>query len=165
MMTELLSRINLRSSLPFGYSIFLVVLALATAVGLLGAIRLRQRELRTTFAIVAFVAGGRLLLGLASELCLDIDLNPVVTENQVVGAWVDGRQRLDLYGDHKYRLAGPMSESGTWSFADDFDLRLGDHGARLARLITVKGVLRIVADFPNDTDAWDGHLGYVRQAP
>jgi len=82
-----------------------------------------------------------------------------VEADQLPGLWVDGQQQLDLNVDRTYLLRGPVNEQGTWS-VEDWNLRLG---ARQARVITVNGVQRIVANFPADPDRWDGHLGYARQ--
>ena len=159
-MMDLLSEMRLQSALPFGLAVSLVVLFAAMALGTLGALRARHRAPRALAAAVAVVAGARLLLGLMSGLLLHEDLNPRVGAVQLVGAWVDGQQRLDLNADHTFLLRGPVNEQGIWEM-DDWNLRLG---TRQARVITVNGVQRIVPGFPVDPDEWDGHLGYVRQS-
>jgi len=159
MMTDLLSDMRLQSALPFGRVLSLTALVVVIAAGTLGALRFRGHAPRLLAALVAMVAASRLVLGMMSGLLLDEELNPRVEADQLAGVWVDGHQRLDLNANRTYLLRGPVSEQGTWS-VEDWDLRLG---ARQARVITVNGVQRIVADFPPDPDMWDGRLGYVRQ--
>lgn len=158
-MLDLLSELRLQSALPFGLAISLATLIAVTVGGALGALRLGGRAPRWLAGLVAMAAALRLVLGLTSGLLLDEDLNPRVEADQLTGAWVDGAQRLDLRADRTYLLRGPVNDHGSWS-VEDWNLRLG---ARRARVITVNGVPRIVADFPSDPDTWDGHLGYARQ--
>lgn len=158
-MTELLSRLRLASGIPFGMLVFLAWLVGLGVVGIVGAFRLRRRAWRVAAAALAVLAGGRLALGIASELLLDEDLNPVVRPAQLVGSWRDGAQTLALHPDQTFQMRGPTTRTGAWELRDQ---ELSLDGMK-ARVIKVNGAYRIVPSFPEDPDLWDGSLGFARE--
>jgi hypothetical protein len=159
-MTDLLSQLRLTSGLPFGMLIMLAGLGGMTIIGLVLVFRLRKRRLRVAALLLAMAAGGRLALGIASEVLIEEDLNPAVREGDLVGSWRDGAQALALHPDLTFQLVGPTSRTGTWELHDQ-ELSLGGVNARV---IKVNGLYRIVPSFPEDPDLWDGRLGYAREA-
>lgn len=158
-MTELLSQLRLASGMPFGILLTLAWLVGLTFIGIVGALRLRRRGWRRAATCLAVLAGGRLALGIASEVLIQEDLNPVVRPAELVGSWRDGAQELALHLDQTFQLTGPTIRTGTWDLRDQ---ELSLDGMK-ARVIRVNGAYRIIPFFPNDPDLWDGRLGFGRQ--
>jgi hypothetical protein len=77
---------------------------------------------------------------------------------ELYGDWHDGAQQLVLAPDSTFRLLGPVEAQGAWSLRDA-DLQLD---GRVARVIEARGERRIVLEFPEDPDLWNGHLGMKR---
>lgn len=158
-MTETLSQLRLASGMPFGMLFILTSLVGLSVIGIVGALRLRRRALRIAAAGLAVLAGGRLALGIASEVLVQEDLNPAVRPGELVGSWRDGAQALALRADQTFQLSGPMSRTGTWDLRDQ-ELSLD---VMKARVIKVNSAYRIVPSFPDDPDLWDGRLGFARE--
>jgi hypothetical protein len=156
--TELLSQLRLASGMPFGMLFILASLVGLSFIGIVGVRRLRRRAWRVAAACLAVLAGGRLALGIASELLVQEDLNPVVPPAEVVGSWRDGAQALFLHPDRTFQMTGPTTRTGTWGLRDQ---ELSLDGMK-ARVIKVNGAYRIVISFPEDPDLWDGRLGFAR---
>ncbi len=159
-MTDMLSQLRLSSGMPFGMLFIVLSLVGLCVSGLLGALRLRRPAWRIAAAGVAVLAGGRLALGIASEVLVQEDLNPVVQPGELVGSWRDGAQPLTLRADHTFQLRGPPDGAGNWNL-HDWELSLND---TKARVIKVNGAYRIVLSFPDDLDEWNGRLGFAREA-
>ena len=159
-MTELLSRLRLASGMPFGILLNLAVLAGLVGIGVVGALRHRRRSWGVAAICLAVLAGGRLALGIASEVFIQEDLNPVVGPMELVGSWSDGAQALVLDADRTFRLTGPTKKAGTWDLRDQ---ELSLSGMK-ARVIRVNGAYHIIPFFPDDADLWDGRLGFGRSA-
>jgi hypothetical protein len=157
--TDMLSRLRLASGMPFGVLLIVAALVGLSFIGIVGALRLRRRALRIAAAGLAVLAGGRFALGIASEVLVHEDLNPLVRPAELVGSWKDGAQALALRADRTFQLSGPTTGAGTWDLRDQ---ELSFDGVK-ARVIKVNGAYRIVPSFPDDPDLWDGRLGFARE--
>jgi hypothetical protein len=158
-MEEMLSQLRLASGMPFGLLFILVSLVGLAFIGVVGALRLRRRTWRIAAAGVALLAATRLALGIASEVLVQEDLNPVVRPSELVGSWRDGAQVLALHAGHTFELLGPKTRTGTWELHDQ---ELWLDGMK-ARVIKVNSAYRIVPSFPEEPDLWDGRLGFARE--
>ena len=159
-MTEMMSQLRLSSGMPFGVLFILLFLVSLCTIGLVAAIRIRRTGWRVAAAAVALLAGGRLALGIMSEVLVQVDLNPVVQPDELVGSWREGAQTLALRADHTFQLRGPTTLRGSWRL-DDWNISLD--GVK-ARVIKANGAYRIVVSFPDDADLWDGRLGFEHEA-
>lgn len=159
-MTEVMSQLRLSSGMPFGMLFIVLSLVSLGAIGLVAAVRMRRTGWRVAAAAVALFAGGRLALGIMSELLVQVDLNPVVRPDDLVGSWRDGGQTLALRADQTYQFRGPTTMRGNWGL-DDWNLSL-DSGVK-ARVIKANGAYRIIVSFPDNPDLWDGRLGFARE--
>lgn len=116
-MEEMLSQLRLASGMPFGMLFILVSLVGLAFIGVVGALRLRRRTWRIAAAGVALLAATRLALGIASEVLVQEDLNPVVRPSELVGSWRDGAQVLALHAATRSNCWGrrPERERGNFT--------------------------------------------------
>jgi hypothetical protein len=159
-MTDVMSQLRLSSGMPFGMFLIVVFLVGLCTIGLVAAVRMRRTGWRVVAAAVALLAGGRLALGIMSEVLVQVDLNPVVRPDELVGSWRDCGQTLALSVDHTFQFRGPKTMRGNWGL-DDWNLSLDSVKARVIR---ANGAYRIVVSFPDNPDLWDGRLGFAREA-
>jgi hypothetical protein len=149
-----------RLRLSSGMLLIVLVLVGLCTIGLVAAVRTRRILWRVAAATVALLAGGRLVIGIVSEVLVQVDLNPVVRSEELVGLWRQGTQTLSLSADHTFELRGPTTLRGKWEL-DDWNLSLD---LVYARVIKANGAYRIVVSFPDDPDLWDGRFGFARES-
>jgi hypothetical protein len=158
---DLLSHCRLSTGLPFGSLLAALVLGIVILGGALAWWRLRLRAAGRVAGIVALLAAARLGLAGAAEAFVPVELNPFVQRASLIGTWTDGPARLELREDGSYSLADGRDDRGAWT-RTDWNLNLG--GSRW-RVIQARGEERIVPDWPDDPDRWDGDLGFRRALP
>jgi hypothetical protein len=157
-MMDLLSHCRLSTALPLGYLLITLFLGTAILGGALAWWRFRPRPLGRVAGAVALIAAARLCLAVAAEVLIPVDLGPVVSQASLVGIWTKGSSRLELRVDGSYRLTDGRESQGTWTLSQG-NISLG--GAQW-RVIQARGTDRIVRDWPEDPDLWDGDLGFQR---
>lgn len=146
---------QLFSGLPFGTSIYFVCL-----LGLLVAsafLLLQVRSRRTGAAILTLI--GCLLI--PEILTWNIDHNPLVKGQELVGLWRDGADSIDLKENGEYVLRWhEKTYEGRWE-NDDWNLRLYPDYSNLGfcpRVVKTGWKYRIPTNYKN-IDTWDGDLG------
>jgi len=160
-MMDLLSRCRITTGLPFGYFIIYVSLAGAILGGALACWRIRNRGVRMAAGVVAVLAATRIGSAIAAEALVPMEWNPAIERSSVVGTWTDGSRRLKLKADGRFSLIEGQEHQGSWTL-DDWNLSFG--GARW-RLVRARGAERILRDWAEDPDLWNGDLGFRRARP
>jgi hypothetical protein len=160
-MMDLLSRCRVTTGLPFGYFIIYASLAGAFLGGALACWHTRNRGARTAAGVVAVLAAARFGSAIAAEVLVPVEWNPAIEQSSLVGTWTDGSRRLELEADGRFSLTEGQERQGSWTL-DDWNLSLG--GARW-RVIRARGTERILRDWPEDPDLWNGDLGFRRARP
>jgi len=100
-----------------------------------------------------------------------LDLNPSVSDADLIGTWRTDRSSLTLRADGAYELRagndfardfGTSTSSGAWRHEAIFAVHLIDRSGRelpALRVISFRNKPRLILQF-DDPDAWDGDLGF-----
>lgn len=180
-MEDLLSLMQVRTAVPFGYLIFWLAWLSVSFWAAKNVVQQcwtkRYRSARL------YVALGLLFLSslfLYSNIRFDayLNMNPLFAEADVIGEWQDGdsqftllqngRAILNLNDEYKRRL-GLENGEAYWQKHYDFNIRIGSNrkgrgpDTAVLRVISFNGKFRIIVDDYEDPDMWDGNLGFKRE--
>jgi len=180
-MDNLISVIQFRTSVPFGYLIFALIWLM---ISLWAAKNIIQLCWKKKFrSVKLYIASGILLVNSAYayvNIAFEeyLNLNPLFVEADVFGEWQDGNSSFSLLQDgtavlkmdkeHRTRL-GLENGKGYWYKHQDFYISIGNAQKEsssksvLLRVVNFNGKYRVIADFPLDPDEWNGDLGFKRQ--
>ena len=180
-MDDLISAIQFRTALPFGYLIFALIWLTISLWATKNIIQLCwKKKFRS---IKLYLASGILLVSsayayvnIAFEEYLNI--NPLFVEADVFGEWQDGSSSFSLLQDgtavlkldKEYRTRlGMENGKGYWYKHQDFYISISNAQKEsssksvLFRVVNFNGKYRVIADYPSDPDQWDGDLGFKLQ--
>jgi len=179
-MDELISTMQFRTAIPFGYLIFALILLISSLWAAKSIFHLcwkkNFRSVKLYFALgLLLVNSAYAYVNIAFEH--DLNLNPTFVEADVFGEWQDGNSRLSLLKDgtavlnldKEYRTRlGLENGKGYWNKHQDFEISIGkgqkESGSKSAflRVVIFNSKYRII-DYPEDGDMWDGDLGFKRE--
>lgn len=146
------------SEIPFGPSIYFLMMFALFPIGLVVSFFPSVRRYG-----VALLLLGAFLVGV-EIFSPEIEYNPIVSSEQLVGTWRDGSDSLALKQDGTYVYSRDGARyTGTWK-NDDWNLHLSPNLSHLGfypRVLLVGSTLRIPTNYRN-IDTWDGDLGLHR---
>lgn len=180
-MEEFISLIQFRTAAPFGYLIFFIVCLSVGIWAIKNIVRLCW--LKDFKKPKLYVALGLLMLESAyiyinianSEM---INMNPVFSESDIVGNWVDGESTITLSQDGKATIQLGRkylsrlqidNGDGYWRKQQDFNIFIGSNTVDtvsktgVLRVITCNNKYRIIIE-NHDPDMWDGDIGFKRKS-
>lgn len=156
----------IRTAIPFGYSIFVIVMIGGFVLGLALLISGLFQRFRSLIRIGAALSCGVALVFICDAVVdTAIEWNPEIADDfELVGTWADRDTSITLLPDRTFVYRQPEGEvQGAWK-RDDWNLRLTSAGdSREMRFIRVAGSYRVITNPPTDFDMWDGDLGLPKK--
>jgi hypothetical protein len=162
-----------RTGLPCGYLLFFLLgafwCAVSVVVLVVGAVR-RKLLLIVVPSLFLLVAGALVVGNIAYSNALD--LNPSVSNAELIGNWETAASSLVLRRDGSYQLHagndfsrdfGTSASAGRWQH-DAFSLSLIDSSGKPLkplRAIRFRGKPHLILEF-DDPDSWDGDVGFQK---
>lgn len=117
----------------------------------------RHNAITRCGAVLLACCSASLACALWSDLTLE--MNPLVSDAQLIGKWKGDSHQLDLRGDGTALFRTSTHEAvGRWARKGDFIIRVDARGAEPSyRIVTSLDRLHLTRDFV-DPDEWDGRL-------
>lgn len=178
-MDTVMSALQVRTAVPFGYLLLAVGWVVGTsalAVIMLCGIHRRKVASLGFFASTAVFCFGVLIFVANIVSPVRLEFNPLFSEDDLIGSWVQGTSGFDFESESvatfslepelRNRL-GVSNGDGYWEKTGDFDISIGNESisqTAIMRVVRHGDELRIIIQDFSDLDMWDGDLGFGKSA-